>query len=814
MDEQQNPDYNDKDTEEENRDFYNEESERNLNLEDQIPMNENISEKTESNEDNDADKNVKLALLDIMEEIGYPIDYEFIDKIGTIKSTTLNKIKILLLATKELKQFHTIIQNQLQSLRKTTDEYMKDPEELSLKLAQNLGKLQHARFQSLLSDLVSRFFWEEIEEAEIDQQSKENYSEIEQLDKLKEFVLSVDNLQAEITRYKEENNKLKQKIFQLEEKIANNTTQEKITPISLEIATEPVSNEILTNLQESIEQKNLRITQLEEEIQEKIRSIEGQRHEVENMSQLREERDKNNEEIINLKEQLQNSTTEYDILKEENHIFQNRVNQLESDLDQRINQISEIESRNSEYEKHENEFHQMSNDLERVTEEKHEFQAKLSDLLEKMDRQEESIQDQQNSIRLLTEDLDHANKQLDIKISQIDELSLEIKLKNEDIANLRNQFSEKSDDNDSMGNFEKKLSEKELLITDLQEEIRNYEEKLANMVHRDELSQMKSEISNLENQLEEKSNKIQQKQEELVNLRGEFSDKQIDYQKQIDELKEHLKSREEMEALIQEKEEALKDYERQEEEFHDALLDKVRLTAEKEEMNEKINELVEQKRVLFERISSMGNQNKGHLAIIERLKEQNVHLEAQLEESNIDSKESLKEQVEREFLQNQIDRLNSELRQQIALASEAKGKYEIIKDQFDQIQLKLDKLNSDYNSLEQKYNIENRRNAEEISQLKDKLSQKSVDFSKMKKQITILKEQLESTVDGEEYKEKIQSLHRDLTEQQQIAESIADDVSRKELTIEKLNGENTRLNEELVQLKRRIKVLRRELAHK
>lgn len=775
------------------------------NQNDEIPLEKDNPDEKPADEKpadgkSETDKSVQLALMDIMDEIGMPIDYEFIEKAGEINSITVQKIKLLLLATKELKNYHEKLKLQFKTIENQPTSSSSTEEELTIRLSENLKHLEETRLKKIVEDLIERFLKEEpVQQPSDDPENK-------QLLNLEEYILNIGNLQSVIKSLKEENIKLKKNLENIPEKAKNISQMTETSPDE--------ANSHIEQLNKTIQSKNKRISELETEIQEKIRLIESSRNEIQKIQELTEQKNNFESQINEYKEKLTESTTEYEILKEEKNILQNRVNQYESELDRTKETSEELKDRIKEIEFQQEDFNQMTEDYEKLIEEKHEFQTKLTETVEKLEHNENELHQIQINLNKTKDENNHLRSQLSLKETQIEELSAEIKLKNEDISNLRNQITNSQDTTESFANLDKELAEKELLITDLQTEIRNYENKLADMVYREELEQFKEQISNLENQLEEKRQKIQSMQEEMVNLRATFSDKQIDYQKQIDDLKDELTKKSELEQLVKEKEAALIDYEKQEEEFHEALLDKVRITAEKEDLNEKINELIEQKKVLYERIQQLNNRDRGHVAIIERLEKNVKNLESKIEETKEGTQETLKEKVEREFLEGQIEKLNKELREQIAAASEAKGKYDIVQDQIEQMNQKHENLRNQHENLKQDLNMKERRYEEQILQLNQELDEKAQEIRSARKEIYELEEKLQVAVSGEEFKEKITSLKLDLQEQQQIAESLAEDISKKELDVSKLENENDRLSDEIIQLKRRIKLMRRDLAHK
>ncbi len=64
---------------------------------------------------------------------------------------------------------------------------------------------------------------------------------------------------------------------------------------------------------------------------------------------------------------------------------------------------------------------------------------------------------------------------------------------------------------------------------------------------------------------------------------------------------------------------------------------------------------------------------------------------------------------------------------------------------------------------------------------------------------------------GAKFQAQIKTIKLDLKEQETIAETLADDVSKSNIDAMVYRKENAQFKEEILQLKRRVKLLRRDL---
>ncbi|MHA1647143.1 MAG: hypothetical protein ACTSVL_06195 [Promethearchaeota archaeon] len=751
-----------------------------------IPMDTPMEELPQIVSPAEQTKNIKLYLLDIMEEINLPVDYNFLEQVEKVSPDTLNRIKILLIANKQLKQLHNKLQNQIKQIESSKTEFSGEPENLAIKLAQNLKKLEETRLKDLMNDFTTRFM-EKTSESSVEQTSENKEKELKELEAWVQ--------------------EIKQPTQASQISMQSDSTQ---TPeISQDVARE------MEELKKINEDKSNKITELEEEIQNKIREIETYKNEINTINELREKNQLLHDRAQNAEHQLQEANTEYEILKNEFKIFESKNRDLENKLEQKQADLIEQEKLKQQFSEIEAQNHQLTADFENSLEEKQHFQQKITDLTTQKEELKLSLQELEDKLSEDQNQIEHIQSNLQQKTTRIEELEADLEQKNVEIQNLREELTKTGQSDANITELNRQIMEKEVIIDDLKQEIREYEDKVGVMVHREELERIQSESMALVHQLESRDLKITEIEHEFNEKIEKLNHEKEELTSKITELETQLADKAELEIQIKDKEEQIKEFQEQEEEFHEALLDSVKLTAEKEDLNTKITELINQKSVLYNRISDLSNQNRGHTAIIKRLQNQIESLKEDLENRSnepVETPETMQEKIEKEFLSKQVSDLNRELREQIAKAAEATGRYEVIKDQYEQtkIQLKetgddLDLLKQDFRNLEQKL-IQEKEEFKAIS--KDNEEK----ITNLNEQCDKLEAKAKEAADNQEFIEEIASLKRDLKEQETIAESLADDVSKKNIELMMVKKESQRLTEEIVQLKRRIKLLRRDLS--
>ncbi|MCK5344410.1 MAG: hypothetical protein KAR20_13440, partial [Candidatus Heimdallarchaeota archaeon] len=203
--------------------------------------------------------------------------------------------------------------------------------------------------------------------------------------------------------------------------------------------------------------------------------------------------------------------------------------------------------------------------------------------------------------------------------------------------------------------------------------------------------------------------------------------------------------------------------------------------------------------------------DRGHQAIITRLEEKNKALEKSVQESEQLTGNQMKDNIELEFLRKQFDTVNKDLHHQISIASEARGKFEIISDQLESLKRQFKNVEDLLEKRSQELTLVRRRSQEEIDSNKEKINNLEKQVFDYEKTVREISQSLQKAEEGEKFQAQIKTLKLDLKEQETIAETLADDVSKSNIDAMVFRKENMRFKEEIVQLKRRVKLLRRDL---
>ncbi|MCK5343814.1 MAG: hypothetical protein KAR20_10440, partial [Candidatus Heimdallarchaeota archaeon] len=395
-----------------------------------------------------------------------------------------------------------------------------------------------------------------------------------------------------------------------------------------------------------------------------------------------------------------------------------------------------------------------------------------------------------------------------LKENRITEMAQDIDSKTQEINSLQQELSKTGEDTQgSAEDWASQLKEKDVLIEDLKSEIHSYEDKQIRMVDRGEYERSQAEVTGLNRQIETSQEKFTAKELDIARLAEKLQNEkeQTTYKsREVQSLNSKIRQ---LEENLQEKEEALQDYERQEEEFHEALMDKLKAMAEKEELTDQVKVLIAQKEVLFHRIPTLNQNDRGNQAIIARLKKKTVDLETTVQQSEQLTGEQLKDNIELEFLRKQVDTVNKELHQQISIASEARGKFEILSDQLESLKRQLKNVEDLLDTRSQELTQLRRHSQEETTSYKDKNTQLEAQVFEFEAKIRDLSQSLHEAEEGVKFQEQIKTLTLDFKEQANIAEKLADDVSKANIDVLLSKKENKQLTEEIVQLKRRVKLL-------
>jgi len=565
-------------------------------------------------------------------------------------------------------------------------------------------------------------------------------------------------------------------------------------------------------VQEELLEMQNQIRSLEQEIQAKIRIIETNKEQMEHVHQLKEDLATVKQENSTLTDQLQTQISEYSMLKDEGMILDRKIDDLESNLEQQNSVLIEYKEGLEKIQALESENLQLAGDLETILEDKNGLQVKVNDLTQEFDEIQLNCAQHEEIGRIHVLDIEKLHSELVLKENRILELAQDLDTKNQEIASLQQNLSKTGDiSQDSGGDWASQLVEKDVLIDDLKQEIRSYEDKYITMVDRADFERLQGETSGLNRQLETTQEKLTAKEREITELTEKLEKEQSQITYKSREIQSLGSKMRELGEILQDKEEALQDYERQEEEFHEALMDKLKIMAEKEEQSDQIKVLIEQKEVLFHRIEEMNQTDRGHQAIIARLEKKTHTLEKSVQESEQLTGAQMKDIIELEFLRKQVETVNKDLHKQISIASEARGKFEILSDQLESLKRQFKNVEDLLEKRSQELTLLRRHSQEEIASGKEKISTLENQISDFETSVRKLSQSLQEAEVGAKFQAKIKTLKLDLKEQEQIAETLADDVSKSNIDAMVYRKENAQFKEEIVQLKRRVKLLRRDL---
>lgn len=717
----------------------------------------------------------------IFTDLNLSISPELEEEFKNFEVSTLIRIKSVFILVKSLSEMHQTIQLEMTNfLSKSSNS--NNINNMMEQLAENLRKLEETRVKELISDILKRYLNKEFP-------IPENPS----LDNIK--FTSLQDLQNFIIIKKDDKE-----------------TKENVVD-SIPLPERSDSGEDQEYYQTLLQNKNEKISQLEDEVQLKIRDLEALKSDLSRFNELDDEVHSLRKRNSDLESENQNQKTEYSILTNENKLFQTRIQEISDQLEKTKLELTAVRQNSGDLSTLQEKIQEYENSTKQYLEDKKQLEEINLHLQEKIDQLEHSHQDLKNEISQVKNQNQDLRGSVELKESRIQDLDAENQSKHQEIVKLRDALDNVQSNNEGVSiDFSAQLDEKELIISDLKQELHDLNGKIQNMIFKDDFNALSRKFEDQEQILVQKNQYIQEKTNEIQQITKLHQDEKEELLSKIESLQEKVSHQENLEEQLREKDEIIDDYQKQEEEFHEALLGNVKLTAEKEELNEKIKELISQKEVLFERISDLKRENNGHKAIIIRLKKQAEELESKVKQEKPVTPEDIKDSVEKEFLRKQVDSLNAELREQIVLASEANGKFQVIQDQLDQtkkelkeIQDKYDFMSQDYNNLERKIRELKVNHSQNYAELEQK-------YKVSERKVGELETQLLRAQDSSQYQVEIDELKRKLEEKTLKAQEFHDDLQKAEAEMKSSKGEIMRLNDEIVNLKRRIKILRRDLS--
>jgi chromosome segregation ATPase len=543
--------------------------------------------------------------------------------------------------------------------------------------------------------------------------------------------------------------------------------------------------------------KDTQIQELEAEVQQKIRSIESTKNELGRL------------------EELNGKVTEYQKAKED----------LESELKNKSNTIQSMESKLSEVQDTLSNFNQVVSEKNEILEHMETQESRISEFeteRAKMISDSESLsgqikelksantilQDSSATLKSIEEELTQSRTQIETlttqlsqKNTKIEDLSVDLETQRAEYMKIREEFSKSGDDNSSTINqLNTQVVEKERLIDDLKEEIQGLEKKVEQMVFVEEVEKLQAAIVAKEGQMKSKDEKLAQKMVEIQKYKQDAVDEiELNSQK-TKELSETLSEMDGLQDTIREKEDLISKLQSQIGSQQDLSKENAQLSDEFLEATEKIKELIGQKQVLYEQIKNLKDDTSGDKAIIDRLESKIKTLEGS----------GMKESVELDMLRKKVDDLNTEMRDLLIKASESTGKYSATKEQLDQIYPKLQEAQQQNDKLKEKLN----QYGTEFKQAQTKLSKDFAEnegkLKQANKKIAVQQDEISKAKRGMEFRRQIEKLKIEVEEKESISDSLADDVAKANTEILLSKKENRRLNDEIVSLKRRIKIIRRE----
>ena len=542
------------------------------------------------------------------------------------------------------------------------------------------------------------------------------------------------------------------------------------------------------------EQEKIKL--LENEIEEKIREIEAVRSEILRTEELEENLRQSREENIQLNNKIIESSTEYSILQNENKLFINKINSLEFRNDEFEEKIEDLEQKLEDLKDLEDE----EEDLKKQISEFNANEQKLKERIAELNQTNYEFMEAKKEITETKKEISDLKTKIALKNTRMQELVSELKGAKNAYFKLREEIGTKDE-----SDLNNQITEKEIMIDELRQEIKGYEEKFQNMIFKDELERVQYDLESKDSQILSRDQKINEKEKEIESLTQSFEAEKKEMDEKFEELSTLIDQNSDVLNQIRDKDETIRELQIQEEEFHEALLDNVKLTGELEDWEKKFLEVRKQKEVLYDRINQLKGENNGNIAIVGRLNGRINDLERKLEGKEFTDVEEVKS------LQVTIDDLNSKLQELTISFSETNGKYLATKEQLDKLSPQLVELQEKHDNVKAhmiQIEIEARNERinesktlsgyeDEISQLKNDLEQKELELNHLRK--------------GEQFKKQINTLKSNLEEATSMNDSLADDLSKVNIDILLEKKESRRLNEDIINLKRRIKILRRDL---
>lgn len=550
-----------------------------------------------------------------------------------------------------------------------------------------------------------------------------------------------------------------------------------------------------------LQEKSQIIREMENETQQKIRDIEALKNENQRVKELEEKIKQLNEDVIQRDNIIQQNNKQISEMQAQLQNLQSQVvlsgKQLE-DFKGFQEKIANLEQIN----------------LEQLGKIKS-FEDKIQEMTVNQDSMVKSNQiwqgkceDANNNLQKISEDLSNANQKLEEytneikrKSEKIEDLEGELKSRNAEYQKLRDEFSKVGqNESESLKALNDQLVLKDKIIEDLKQEIATEENKIAQMVHKDELAKLKAEIDNKNAQLKTQSDRLDQKEKEISQIQDQLIQIKATMEMKNQEIQNGLQQVNELQGIITEKNENLRGLETQIENLNKAVQENEQLKAQLEDAVKQLQEVIGQKGVLYEQIRNLKNTVSGDQAVIKRLEQKITDLQGK----------GLKENIEIELMRKKFDDLNNQLREQVAKAGENAGKAAVLKEQLDLVNPQILELKKENEMLKSKITESEGLLKIEIQTLSQQSMNKDKEIANLTEKLKALDNELIKAKEGEKFKEELTKVKRSLDEQNGINDRLADDVAKLKVEALVMKKENERLKDESIQLKRRIKLLRRD----
>ncbi len=570
---------------------------------------------------------------------------------------------------------------------------------------------------------------------------------------------------------------------------------------SLRASTEQQASELslLKNSEETLIGKNHLIKEMETEIRQKLKEIETLKNELLQYSGAKGQTAEFASELIALREQLKEiQIVKFDLLKERDGL-KIKLNSTSSHLQSKTDELELLKSNIEHYQSVEDELLTQQIRDEELTLAKKNLEHRVTEMLEVKNEQGKTIIQLQDDILEIQKKLQETKEELGDKNLKVEDLISDLDAERAKNLNLREEFQSQLDQSDAdnlemLGVLNPAGDSK--IINDLRSEITNYETKMESMIHKDRLLPLQREVDGLKSQLQNKDSLLNQKEDYVLQNKSDFDMEREAFNRKIEELNIRLQYVDNLQENLSEKNSQIGRLQDQLDDFAVVLQENERLRVQFNEVTEKVNTHIEQKNVLFVQIKKLKDNFSGEQAIVERLEKKINDLQGK----------GFKENIELDMLRKRVDDLNLELRHEIMKASEAKGKYDATKEQMDHLYPQIQSLQNNLMETERNYK-------DEVLKMSTLLQHSENEVMNNKREMQEIKDKYKDVKLGGAFKEEIEQLMAQIDDLTGQNIKLDDGVKKTSTDLLLAKKENNRLIEEKRQLKRRIKLLRRDFGN-